>query len=101
LIDDDVASIITKALHPQVPCLFIVDACHSGSILDLSKDSVWSGKKVFSISGCQDSQYSNDTGNGGQMTNILLEVLANASSLRSKNSASIQYIFNRMITLNQ
>jgi hypothetical protein len=62
---------------------------------------VWGGKKIFSISGCQDSQTSNDTGNGGQMTNILLEVLDKARSLREKNSASIQYIFNRMIILNQ
>jgi hypothetical protein len=62
---------------------------------------VWGGKKIFSISGCQDSQTSNDTGNGGQMTNILLEVLDKSRSLREKNSASIQYIFNRMIILNQ
>ncbi len=62
---------------------------------------MWGGKKIFSISGCQDSQTSNDTGNGGQMTNILLEVLDKSRSLREKNSASIQYIFNRMIILNQ
>lgn len=82
MLDDEVSDIISKNLHPQVPCLFIVDACHSGSILDLTKDQLWGGKKIFSISGCQDSQTSNDTGNGGQMTNILLEVLDKARSLR-------------------
>jgi len=69
-------------LHPLVPCLFIVDACCSGSILDLSKDSVWSSANVFSISGCQDNQCSKDTRNGGQMTNILLEVISNTKNLR-------------------
>ena len=75
LTDDDIADVISKNLPDKVPCLFVVDACHSGSILDLTNTSVWEGKKVYSISGCQDNQYSNDTGNGGQMTNILLAVI--------------------------
>jgi hypothetical protein len=52
----------------------MIDACHSGTILDLTSKA-WKGKKVFSISGCQDDQYSNDTGDGGQMTNALLKIL--------------------------
>ena len=55
--------------------MFIVDACHSGSILDLTNKQAWGNKVIYSISGCQDNQYSNDTGNGGQMTNVLLAVL--------------------------
>ena len=67
LTDDDIANVISKSLPDNVPCVFIVDACHSGSILDLANTKVWGDKKVYSISGCQDSQYSNDTGNGGQI----------------------------------
>jgi len=75
LSDDDTASCIYKNLPDNVPCMFVVDACHSGSILDLSQKDVWNNKKVFCLSGCQDNQYSNDTGNGGQMTNVLLAVI--------------------------
>ena len=73
--DDETSEAISKNLHDNVPCLFIVDACHSGSILDVTKEQLWRNKKIYCMSGCQDNQYSNDTGDGGQMTNILLAVL--------------------------
>lgn len=73
--DDEISDIISKYLPDNVPCMFVVDACHSGSILDLTDKKKWANKVVYSISGCQDNQYSNDTGNGGQMTNVLLSVL--------------------------
>ncbi len=79
----------------------MVDACHSGTILDLQKRDIWRGKKVFCISGCQDTQYSTDTGNGGQMTNILLEILRNNRKNRKSKALSIQYIFNRMVFKNE
>ena len=75
LTDDKISECLSKNLPDNIPCLFIVDACHSGSIVDLSKSELWNNKKVFCISGCQDNQYSNDTGDGGQMTNILLAIL--------------------------
>ena len=55
--------------------------------------------KVFLLSGCQDEQFSGDTGNGGVMTHALLAVLNTKSSKkkRKKRNASIQYIFNRMV----
>ena len=101
LTDDDTASCISKNMPDNIPCMFIVDACHSGSILDLTKDSIWKGKKLFCISGCQDNQYSNDTGDGGQMTNIMLSVIRQSQHLRSTKQASIQYIFNRMVQKNE
>jgi hypothetical protein len=52
-----------------------VDACHSGTVLDLQKGGIWGGMKVFLISGCQDEEFSGDTGNGGIMTHALLRVL--------------------------
>jgi hypothetical protein len=61
LIDDEVAEMVSKYLNPKVFSLFIIDACHSGTILDLQKKKIWKGKKIFSISGCQDNQYSGDT----------------------------------------
>ncbi len=82
-----------------MPCLFLVDACHSGTILDLKSGGIWGGRKVFSISGCQDGQLSQDTGDGGQMTLALIEALNGkaARKRRRKHNASIQFIFNRMV----
>lgn len=99
--DDETSACISQNLPDNVPCMFIVDACHSGSILDLSKDSIWNKKKVFCISGCQDNQYSNDTGDGGQMTNVMLSVIRQSQHMRSSKQASIQYIFNRMVQKNE
>ena len=77
-----------------------MDCCSSGTVLDLSKGGIWgNGNKVIAISGCQDNQSSVDTGNGGVMTNTLLKVLNRKSckKRRKNRSASIQFIFNRMV----
>ena len=91
---------VNENLHFRIPCLFLVDACHSGTILDLTNHDIWKkGRRVFCISGCQDNQLSNDTGNGGQMTLALMETLKhkNCKKRRKTRSASIQFIFNRMV----
>lgn len=84
--DDDIFQIL-KTFHPDSRILCIIDACHSGSILDLpytyvnidSKEDVEKlasnrddtgifhenshqlPQKIISISGCKDNQYSMDT----------------------------------------
>lgn len=54
---------------------------------------------MFLLSGCQDEQFSGDTGNGGVMTHALLEVLKmnEVKKKRKKRQASIQLVFNRMV----
>ena len=87
-------------MNIAVPCVFLMDCCHSGSLLDLSKGGIWgAGRKVFLISGCQDNEYSGDTGDGGVMTHALLSALKSKSAKkrRKKRNASIQFIFNRMV----
>ncbi len=97
MVDDEIAEIISTNLDGKVPCLLMCDACHSGTILDLQTGGLWKGRKVFSISGCQDYQLSNDTGVGGQMTLALIETLKKCRKQRKKQTASIQFIFNRMV----
>ena len=99
MIDDDLAKIVSENLNPEIPCLFLVDACHSGTVLDLQKGGIWGGLKVFLLSGCQDEQFSGDTGNGGVMTHALLKVLEKKTckKKRKHRTASIQYVFNRMV----
>ena len=102
LVDDQIAGMLGQILPNWLPCVFFVDACHSGSILDLEKSHLYQGKHVILFSGCQDNQYSQDTGNGGVMTDALLSVLALPQCIekRKKRNCSLQYIFNKMIDFN-
>mgnify|MGYP001169157932 CR=1 FL=1 len=95
LIDDDTMNSILTLFHPSVNLVFIIDACHSGTILDLpyryltgSERSVKENAKsrikcnAMMISGCRDKQTSmdayninNDSQYSGAMTSALLFVL--------------------------
>eukprot|EP01064_Diplonema_japonicum_P008751 TRINITY_DN16150_c0_g1_i1.p1 TRINITY_DN16150_c0_g1~~TRINITY_DN16150_c0_g1_i1.p1 ORF type:complete len:614 (+),score=133.67 TRINITY_DN16150_c0_g1_i1:1414-3255(+) len=100
LVDDDLALLLAKAAHPSVGLLVLADACHSGTVMDLSKDSLWEGnRQVVSMAGCQDAQCSQDTGDGGAMTNAFLKVMKskNCRDLRRKRRCSVQWVFNRMV----
>lgn len=99
MVDDELAALISEKFHPSVQVLILADACHSGNVLDCDTPGIWSGRKVCAISGCQDTQCSIDTGDGGAMTNALLQVLGQKKikKLRRKRAVSIQFIFNRMV----
>lgn len=88
-------------LRSKVPMLFVIDACHSGTMLDLKYvwqsmrrggfartiDSRFSSEKpnVTLLSGCLDSQYSYETndviyGTSGMLTSAWLNALVTRSS---------------------
>ena len=99
LIDDEVADLITRFVPPKVRVLVLVDACHSGGILDMDTPGLWKGRRVCCISGCTEDQLSGDTGDGGVMTNALLKVLHKKSvkKRRKTRDLSVQFVFNRMV----
>ncbi|XP_008802515.1 metacaspase-1-like [Phoenix dactylifera] len=82
IVDDEINATIVRPLPPGVKLHAIIDACHSGTVLDLpylcrmnrSGEYVWedhrprsgiwkgtSGGEVISFSGCDDNQTSADT----------------------------------------
>lgn len=95
LIDDEVADLITRFVPPKVRVLVLVDACHSGGILDMDTPGLWKGRRVCCISGCTEDQLSGDTGDGGVMTNALLKVLHKKSvkKRRKTRDLSVQFVF--------
>lgn len=99
MVDDDVAALITEVFDPAVYVLVLADACHSGGVLDCDTPGIWGGRRVCAISGCQDSQTSVDTGDGGAMTNALLRCINRKTvrELRRRRKVSVQYVFNRMV----
>ena len=91
---DDVINKVFNSFNPKTRILFICDACHSGSILDLTftwdsnKQSIIDNKNcaikapTMLISGCRDNQTSADTYNIldnnkyiGALTGYILKIL--------------------------
>ena len=99
MVDDELANLIIAKVNPKVRILVLVDACRSGGILDMDTPGLWVGRRVCCISGCTEKQCSIDTGDGGAMTNSLLEVLQRRSVRwrRKKRNLSVQFVFNRMV----
>ncbi|OMO87029.1 Peptidase C14, caspase catalytic [Corchorus capsularis] len=99
ILDNDIYAMIVKPLTQGVTLHAIVDACHSGTILDLERvydrqQGKWidnrppsgvrkqtSGGKAYCISACEDDQVAADTSAfnsktmNGAMTFILIEVV--------------------------
>lgn len=71
MITDDWLSRWLTHVRPGTRVLFTVDACHSGSCLDIIK----AGRRVVYMSGCMDKQTAAEA-NGGVFTTALVEVLA-------------------------
>jgi hypothetical protein len=104
MIDDELATLITTMIPPQVRVLVLIDACHSGGIMDFDTPGVWAGtdgqpRRVCCISGCTENQLSTDSGDGGVMTNALIHVLnrKKVRARRKKRDLSVQFVFNRMV----
>lgn len=99
MVDDDLAKIISERFHEEVKVLVLADCCHSAGVLDCDTPGIWGARRVCALSGCQDLQCSDDTGDGGAMTNALLRVLRRKGvrRMRKERGVSIQYIFNRMV----
>ncbi|KAH9697738.1 metacaspase-1 [Citrus sinensis] len=89
IIDNDINSIIVKPLKEGVTLHAIVDACHSGTILDL--EMTWEdnrppsgarkatdGGLAICLSACQDNQLASDTSafTGNTMNGVMTYVLA-------------------------
>ena len=99
MVDDELARLLTTSLHPQVRVLVLVDACHSGGICDMDTPGLWEGRRACVISGCTENQLSTDSGDGGVMTNALLQVMKRKKvrARRRQRDLSVQFVFNRMV----
>ncbi|TYI41343.1 hypothetical protein ES332_A01G013800v1 [Gossypium tomentosum] len=88
IVDNDIYATIVKPLSEGVTLHAIVDACHSGTILDLEhvyerdkSEKKTSGGIAYSISTCEDNQIAADTSAlnsktmNGAMTYILIDVV--------------------------
>jgi hypothetical protein len=108
LIFDDILHIIFSSFNPKTKILFICDACHSGTIINLNyswdenkKRVIENNKsiiksKMICISGCLDDQKSADTYNifnknkyNGALTGAIINILV-------ANNKAIDNIFNFM-----
>eukprot|EP00929_Paragymnodinium_shiwhaense_P046710 TRINITY_DN23772_c0_g1_i1.p1 TRINITY_DN23772_c0_g1~~TRINITY_DN23772_c0_g1_i1.p1 ORF type:complete len:281 (-),score=80.55 TRINITY_DN23772_c0_g1_i1:195-1037(-) len=94
--DDDFAEAISSSVNCE-KILIIMDCCHSGTIVDLSKD-VWAEKQVVVISGCTDAQCSTGTGQGGLMTLSLLEACQSLLD-QQETDATFAQVFNSMLKI--
>lgn len=102
--DDELASIIKNKLVSKSTLIAFFDSCHSGTVLDLrytlseniNKLSIIENTKyenlnpnIIMISGCRDSQYSEETltskGINGLMTWALCETLSSKDGLSWKD----------------
>ena len=100
-VDEELANLIITKVNPKVRILVLVDACHSGGILDMDTPGLWVGRRVCCISGCREGQLSTDTGDGGAMTNALLDVLTRRSVRwrRKRRDLSVQLTLTLTLTL--
>lgn len=94
IIDDELL-VLTRQVHPSVPCFMIFDACHSGTMLDLNWSYTFNKStglfiksagtttpspernSIICISGCNDAEVSLDVFANGQYNGALSNGLYN------------------------
>jgi len=90
MVDDDFAELVTSSVSEDARILILTDCCHSGSILDLSREC-WDGRQVMSITGCTNSQTAGDIGTGGMFTHSMLMAIESLSADSKDFSAGALY----------
>mmetsp|Transcript_41070 Transcript_41070/g.118087 ORF Transcript_41070/g.118087 Transcript_41070/m.118087 type:complete len:656 (+) Transcript_41070:89-2056(+) len=97
LSDADLAALIKSHVHPEAELIFLADCGCSGAVVDINK-SVWSGRRVVSISGCQERQPVGDMGAGGKFTHALLLAMENLCS-RNRPKCTIGEVYAQILAV--
>merc|ERR1719158_775444 len=94
--DDDFADAV--ATHVTAGSkVIILDCCHSGTLLDFSKD-FWKGQKAVSITGCRDAQESAAMGGGTRGGAFSKCLNAAVRSLGDKEDYSVAKVYNLVLS---
>lgn len=89
---DEFGMEVISALPTETRILLLTDCCHTGTIVDLSKD-VWRGRQAIAIAGCQDPQCVDDTSRGGIFTHSMLLAIDKLSKV-GRDNYSVGMLFN-------
>jgi len=89
--DDDFSAAISEVSAGQK--LMILDCCHSGSMLDFTKEH-WQGQLAVAIVGCKDKEESAAMGGGTRGGAFSKSVNAAVRSLGNSESVSVGHMFN-------
>lgn len=82
VIADDELGALIRQVHPRTDVVMLVDACHSGSVIDLPFRYVSGNRyaiendttvpaRVVMVSGCTDAQLSQETQSAGQVSGLM------------------------------
>lgn len=96
MLDEVLAEIICDAVPALTRVLIICDCCHSGTIGDLDR-RCWNGREAISISGCEDTETSGDTGTGGIFTHSLLLAIQKLSDA-GEDDYSVGLLYNATLS---
>lgn len=112
LLDDELNACIASSVPDQVNVVCLVDACHSGSIVDLDDTSSplvqacqnGNNRGAVSISACQDSEEALQDYAGGLVTSAMIKAVEEIHKQRVRDEVdedelvSCQEVFDLMVT---